>query len=78
MFSIQILFAEMELKFNTSLAAKGALAHHLQRLKNPKWLPGGPKMVFGRSKQLLLNKFFDQSIPILRKVDDEEKKKKRK
>ena len=32
---------------NTSLAAKGALAHRLQRLKNPKWPPGGPKMADG-------------------------------
>ena len=60
---------------NTSLAAKGALAHHLQ---NPKWPPGGPKMadrvwigvypqVFGRSKQLSLHKFFDPSTPFMRK-----------
>ena len=32
---------------NTSLAAKGALANHLQRLQNPKWPPGGPKMAEG-------------------------------
>ena len=34
---------------NTSLAAKGALAHRLQRhsLQNPKWPPGGPKMADG-------------------------------
>ena len=48
------------------------------RLQNPKWLPGGPKManevwkddnpqVFGRSKQLLQNKFFDPSTPFMRK-----------
>ena len=30
--------------FNTSLVAPGALAHRLQRLQNPKWPPGGPKM----------------------------------
>ena len=29
---------------NTSLAAKGALAN---RLQNPKWPPGGPKMAEG-------------------------------
>ena len=29
---------------NTSLAAKGALAHRLQRLQNPIWPPEGPKM----------------------------------
>ena len=63
---------------NTSLAAKGALAH---RLQNPKWSPGDPKMangvwegvylqVFGRSKQLLLNKFFDPSTPSMRKGRD--------
>ena len=35
--------------------------------------------VFGHSKQLSLNKFFDPSTPSMRKVDDgEEKKKKRK
>ena len=48
------------------------------RLQNPKRPPGGPKIadgvwkdgnpkVFGRSKQLLLNKFFDPSTPSLRK-----------
>ena len=30
--------------YNTSLAAKGALAN---RLQNPKWPPGGPKMAEG-------------------------------
>ena len=47
------------------------------------WLPGGPKMtdrvwkfvypeVFGHSKQLLQNKFFDQITPFLKimMVDD--------
>ena len=33
---------------------------------------------FGRSKQLLLNKFFDPSTSSMRKVDDGEKKKKKK
>ena len=32
----------------------------------------------GHSKQLLLNKFFDPSTPSMRKVDDGEKRKKRK
>merc|ERR1711954_502032 len=70
---------------NTSLAAKGALAHSLHRLSNPKWPPGGPKMaegvwkgvyplVLGHSKQLSLNKFFDLSTPSMRKVDDGEEK----
>ena len=65
-------------RFNTSLVAKGALAH---RLQNPKWPPWGPKIadgvwkgvyseVFGRSKQLLLNKFFDPSPPSMRKGRD--------
>ena len=73
---------------NTSLAAKGALAHRLHRLQNPKWPPGGSKMadgvwkgvypqVFGHSKQLSLNKFFDPSTPSMRKVDDGEKRKKK-
>ena len=34
--------------------------------------------VFGRSKQLSLNKFFDPSTPSMRKVDDGEKNKKKK
>ena len=34
--------------------------------------------VFGHSKQLSLNKFFDQSTPSMRKVDDGEEKKKEK
>ena len=34
--------------------------------------------VFGHSKQLSLNKFFDPSTPSMRKVDDGEEKKKRK
>ena len=29
---------------DTSLAVPGARAHSLQRLQNPKWLFGGPKM----------------------------------
>ena len=32
---------------NTSLVAKGALAHHLHRMQNSKGLPGGPKMADG-------------------------------
>ena len=32
----------------------------------------------GRSKQLLLNKFFDPSTPSMRKVDDRGKKEKKK
>ena len=34
-----------------------------------------PKVI-GRSRQLLLNKFFDQSIPSMRNVDDGEKQEK--
>ena len=73
-------------KINTSLAAKRALAHCLQRLQNPKWPPAGPKMangvwkgvypwVFGHSKQLSQNKFFDPSTPSVRKGHNGEKKK---
>ena len=51
------------------------------RLQNPKWTAGDPKMaigvwkgvyplVFGRSKQLSLNKVSDPSTPSMRKVDD--------
>ena len=67
---------------NTSLAAKGALANHLQRrtpckIQNgrqgaPKWPPGSGK-VFGRSKQLSQNKFFDPSTPSMRKGLNREK-----
>ena len=50
-------------------------------LKNPKWLPGAPKMangvrkvvypeVLGHSRQLSLNKFFDPSTPSMKKVDN--------
>ena len=76
-------FQENDKMFNTSLVAKGALANSLQRLQNPKWPPGGPKMaegvwkgvypqVFGYSKQLSQNKFFDPSIPSMRKGRDGE------
>jgi len=52
-----------------------------ENLKNPKWLPGGPKManwvweevypsVFGPSRQLSLNKFYDSSTPSMRKLDN--------
>ena len=61
-----------------SLAVEGALAHSLQRLQNPKWPPGGPKMADGvwkGSKQLSLNKFIDPSTSSMRKVDNGEKKK---
>ena len=34
--------------------------------------------VFGHSKQLSLNKFFDPTTPSMRKVDNGEKKKKKK
>ena len=72
------------LLLQTSLAAKGALAHS-NSLQNPKWPLGGPKMVdgvrksvnpqdFGRSKQLSLNKFFDPSTPSMRKGRNGEKK----
>ena len=64
---------------NTSLAAKGALAHRLQRRTTCKIQnshQGAPKMadrvwkgvdpqVFGHSKQLSLNKFLDPSTPSL-------------
>ena len=43
----------------------------------PKW-PTGSGKVFGHSKQLSLNKFFDPSTPSMRKVDDGEKKNKKK
>merc|ERR1711954_296698 len=42
----------------------------------PKWQRGSGK-VFGRSKQLLLNKFFDPSTPSMRKGRDEKKREKK-
>ena len=65
---------------------KGALANRLQRrtackIQNgrqgaPKWPPGVWKgvypWVFGRSKQLSQNKFFDPYTPSMRKGRDEE------
>ena len=72
---------------NTSLAAKGALAYRLQhrtacKIKNgrqgtTKWPTGSGKVSalgFGRSEQLLLNKFFDPSTPSMRKGRDRGKK----
>ena len=41
------------------------------------WKGVQPK-VFGRSRQLLLNKFFDPSTPSMRNIDVGEKEKKRK
>ena len=37
---------------NIRLAAKRAIAQWLQRLRNIKWLPGGPKMAHGVCKRL--------------------------
>ena len=37
--------------------------------------PGSGKGIFGPSRLLSLNKYFDLSTPSMRKVDDEEKKK---
>ena len=75
----------------TSLAAKGALAHCLQRrtasiiqnghqgaLNGRRGLERCLPLGFWHSKQLSLNKFFDRSIPSMRNVDNGEKKKKRK
>ena len=61
---------------NTSLAANGALAHRLQR-RTACEIQNGPKIadgvwkcvyswVFGHSKQLSPNKFFDPSTPSMR------------
>ena len=69
---------------NTSLAAKGALAYRLQRRTACK-IQNGPKIadgvwkcvyswVFGHSKQLSPNKFFDPSTPSMRKGNSGGKK----
>ena len=66
--------------------ASNSLPATPQRLQNPKWPPGGPKMadgvwkgvqpqVIGHFEPLLLNKFFDPSTPSMRKVRDGEEKK---
>ena len=77
-----VLFTIIE--FYTSLAAKGALAHRLQRrtaappLKS-KMATRGPQkwqkvrclsLDFVRSCQISLNNFFDPNNPSMRKVDD--------
>ena len=73
---------------NTSQAAPGALPHRLQRrttckIENgrqgaQKWPTTGMErgQTQGHSKQLLLNRFFDQSTPSMRKGHDGEWKKK--
>ena len=79
----QIFAISSKFHINTSLAVPGALAHCLQRLQNPKWPPGGPKMAegvwkgFWCSKQLLLNKFFGLSTPSMRKGNSGEQRKRR-
>ena len=40
--------------------------------------PGSGKGIFGPSRQLSINKYFDLSTPSMRKVDNEEKKKRKK
>ena len=71
------------LKYQPS--GEGALALRLQRrnaappakskMADGVWKGVYPQ-IFGHSKQLLLNKFFDPSTPSMRKVDDREKKRK--
>ena len=74
---------------NTSLAAKGALVHHLRRrtvfkIQNgrqgaPKWPTekvSTPRFL-GVLSHFCKIRFFDQSTPSMRKVDDGEKKKKK-
>ena len=56
---------------NTSLAAKLALAHPLQRLQNPKWMTGSGKV---STPRFLLNKFFDPTTSSMRKGRDRGKK----
>ena len=81
--NIKFILVPLTKTGNTSLAAKGALAYRLQRRTACK-IQNGPKMtdgvwkgvyplVFGRSKQILLNKFFDPSTPSMRKGRDGEK-----
>ena len=74
------IYQKQDLSLNTSLAAPGALAQRLERRTACQWAPKWPtgSGVLGRSRQLLLNKFFDPSTPSMRKVDDGEEKRKKK
>ena len=45
--------------------------------RGPKMADGDYPQIFGCSKQLSQNKFFDPSTPSMRKVEDGEKKKKK-
>ena len=79
-------------KLHNEYQPSGAEDSHLPpampyQLQNPKWLLVVPKIadgvlgcvypyVFGHSRLLLLNKFFDHSTPSMRKEDDGEKGKK--
>ena len=56
-----VQFRLVVLESNTSLAAKGALAHRLQRLQNPKWPLGDPKMANGVWKDVY-PKFLDAPV----------------
>ena len=47
-------------------SSAGELTHRLQRLQNQNDYQGAPK-VFGRSRQLLVNKFLDPSTYSMRK-----------
>ena len=51
----RLLFSLKEYSDNTSLAAKGALTHRLQRLKNPIWPPGSGNVSTSRFLGILSN-----------------------
>ena len=53
---------------NAAPPAKSKMADGIER---------GLSLVFGHSRQVSLNKFFDLSAPSMRKIDDGEKKKKK-
>ena len=56
-------------KENTSLVAKGALAH---RLQNPKWPPGSPKMADGVWKGVYLSIYLYFNVSIKTDIQNTE------
>ena len=60
-----------------SEASKSKMAARGPKTANGVW-NGVYSKVFGRSRQLSLNMFFDPSAPSMRKVDNGKRKKKRK
>ena len=56
------IFNPLEGENDTSLAAQGALAHHLHCLQNPKWPLGGPKIADGVWKDVYLGAMIFKTV----------------